>query len=186
MIEFETKEDMPRKVLIYGEDGTGKSTFAAKYCEKHGLKAVVVDVDKTNFTDVPSVKIDLSNHIKATRNMESLIRELTDNNDYDTIIIDGIDSLLANLESNDSGLARYNARAKNFQKILNSLLASNLNLIMIGQIILKVVENNEVQPNKQFVKINSFVNEKYKTVRTGSNIDNFKYSYETEKFRSNI
>ena len=29
--------DNKRKVLIYGKDGSGKSTYAKKYCDEHGL-----------------------------------------------------------------------------------------------------------------------------------------------------
>ena len=39
-----------KKVMIYGNDGTGKSTFAETYCNKNGLNRVVIDIDDTNFT----------------------------------------------------------------------------------------------------------------------------------------
>ena len=34
MLEFEDKKELKKKVLIYGEDGSGKSTFAETYCTK--------------------------------------------------------------------------------------------------------------------------------------------------------
>ena len=39
-----------KKVMIYGHDGTGKSTFAENYCNKNGLNPVVIDIDDTNYT----------------------------------------------------------------------------------------------------------------------------------------
>ena len=50
MLEFENRENPLKKVLIYGEDGSGKSTFAEQYCTKNKLKAVCIDVEQTNFT----------------------------------------------------------------------------------------------------------------------------------------
>ena len=35
-LELETTMDIPRKVLFYGKDGTGKSTQAARYCKTKG------------------------------------------------------------------------------------------------------------------------------------------------------
>ena len=37
-----------KKVMIYGNDGTGKSTFAEEYCKQNNLKPIVIDVDDTN------------------------------------------------------------------------------------------------------------------------------------------
>ena len=37
--------DDAKKILVYGNDGTGKSTFAAEYCKEHGLNPIVIDID---------------------------------------------------------------------------------------------------------------------------------------------
>ena len=65
MLKLKEKKSRPKKVLIYGHDGTGKSTFAEDYCQKNNLKAVCLDVDDTNFTSIPSVEFERSNHIKV-------------------------------------------------------------------------------------------------------------------------
>ena len=180
MLEFEEKNSL-KKVLIYGEDGSGKSTFAEEYCKKNNLKAVCIDVEKTNFTSIPIVKCDLGNDKKAVRNIVSVIKQLKDS-DYDTLILDGASTLLEILVSDAKGLAKYSDRATNFQKILMATLNSGLNVIFIGQIDMEVIHNQDTQSNKQIIKINSLVNEKYLTIKTGDG-DNAKYDYIVKKYR---
>ena len=48
-----------KKVMIYGNDGTGKSTFAETYCKQNGLNPLVIDIDDTNFTSLPIVEMEL-------------------------------------------------------------------------------------------------------------------------------
>lgn len=180
MLEFEQKNSL-KKVLIYGEDGSGKSTFAEKYCKKNNLNPVCIDVEKTNFTGVPIVKCDLGNDKKAVRNIISVIKDLKES-EYDTLIIDGASTLLEILVSDARGMAKYSDRAINFQKILTEALNSGLNTIFIGQIDMEVIHNPDTQSNKQIIKINSLVNEKYLTVKTGDG-DNAKYSHVVKKYR---
>lgn len=180
MLEFEDKTPL-KKVLIYGEDGSGKSTFAEKYCNENNLKAVCIDVEKTNFTNIPIVKCDLGNDKKAVRNIIGVVRELK-GSEYNTLIIDGASTLLEILVSDARGMAKYSDRATNFQKILTEVLNSGLNAIFIGQIDMEVIHNQDTQSNKQIIKINSLVNEKYLTVKTGDG-ENAKYSYITKKYR---
>lgn len=181
MLEFESRENQLKKVLIYGEDGSGKSTFAETYCKKNNLKAVCIDVEKTNFTSIPIVKCDLSNHIKAVHNILKVIKDLVES-EYNTLIFDGASTLLELLVSNSKGLAKYSDRASNFQKILTSALNSGLNIIFIGQIDMEVIHTPETQSNKQIIKINSLVNEKYLTTKTGDG-ENAKYDFIIKKFR---
>lgn len=181
MLEFEDKKELKKKVLIYGEDGSGKSTFAENYCTKNNLKAVCIDVEKTNFTNIPIVKCDLGNDKKAVRNIKQVIADVSESK-YDTLIIDGVSTLLEILVSDARGLAKYSDRATNFQNILQKALNSKLNIIFIGQIDMEVIHTEESQSNKQIIKINSLVNEKYLTVKTGDG-DTAKYNYITKKLR---
>ena len=166
-----------KKVLVYGGDGSGKSTFAANYCEKHGLNPVVIDIDDTNYTGLPIVDIDLSSDMVAYKNIIKTIKEITQS-DFDTIILDGVTSLLEILTSKAKGIKKYSDRAERFSSILNALTDSHKNLIFIGQIDMKVIHNEEFQSPKPVVKINSIVNEKYLCTNEKN-----KYSYETEKYR---
>lgn len=180
-LEFEKKDNIVKKVLIYGEDGSGKSSFAETYCKRNNLNAVCIDVEKTNFTSVPIVKCDLGNHTKAVLNITKVIRDLKES-DYDTLIIDGVSTLLEILVSDARGLAKYSDRASNFQKILTSALNSGLNVIFIGQIDMEVLHTEEAQSNKQIIKVNSLVNEKYLTVKKGDG-EEAKYSHIIKKYR---
>lgn len=181
MLEFENRKNPLKKVLIYGEDGSGKSTFAEEYCKENNLKAVCIDVECTNFTKIPIVKCDLRNHTKAVLNITKVIRDLKDS-EYNTLIIDGVSTLLEILVSDARGLAKYSDRASNFQKILTSALNSGLNIIFIGQIDMEVIHTEEAQSNKQIIKVNSLVNEKYLTIKTGDGED-AKYSHIVKKYR---
>jgi GTPase SAR1 family protein len=81
-----------KKVLIYGQDGSGKSTYAKKYCEENRLNPVVLDIEDTNYTDLPMLNtFDLSTDVKAYRFMNQVLTEIEET-DFDTIIIDGVDS----------------------------------------------------------------------------------------------
>lgn len=181
MLQFENRNKVLKKVLIYGEDGSGKSTFAENYCKENNLKPVCIDVEKTNFTSIPIVKCDLGNDKKAVRNIQAVIRDLKES-EYDTLVIDGASTLLEILVSEARGMAKYSDRATNFQKILTDALNSGLNVIFIGQIDMEVIHTEDTQSNKQIIKINSLVNEKYLTVKTGDG-DDAKYSYITKKYR---
>lgn len=166
-----------KKVLVYGADGSGKSTFAENYCKKHDLNPVVIDIDDTNYTNLPIVDIDLSSDMIAFRNLIKTIKEISASH-FDTIIFDGVTSLLEILTSKSKGIKKYSDRAERFAAILNELLASEKNIIFIGQIDMKVIHNEEFQSPKPIVKVNSIVNEKY-----FCKVEKNNYTYETEKYR---
>ena len=159
---FKTRgADEKKKVLIYGNDGTGKSTFAEKYCETNGLKPVVIDVDDTNYTSLPIVQVDLSSDLNAYRMVKDVILKIKQTDEFDTIILDGVTSYLEMLVSKANGLKKYSDRAERFNEILRLLQSSGKHLIFIGQADMAVIYTEEHQSNKMVIKINSIVNEKY-------------------------
>lgn len=165
MLKLKTRENDLKKVLIYGLDGSGKSTFAEQYCKDNNLKPVVIDVDDTNYTDDDILDIDLSTDIIAYNNMKKIIADIK-SSDYDTIVLDGVSSLIELLtpssDKKDLGMRAYKIRADRFSSLLQKLLKSDKNLIFIGQIDMEVIYNDENQSNKPVLKVNSIVNEKYK------------------------
>lgn len=167
-----------KKILVYGEDGSGKSTFAAEYCKKHNLKPVCIDIDDTNFTDVPILQLDLSSDLIAYRNIKNAIEEIVEDGRFDTIMVDGTTSMLEMFVSKAKGLKKYADRAERFNDILKDLLASNMHLIFIGQIDMKVIHNDEFQSPKPVIKVNSLVNEKYITYKKKNG-----YSHKVVKYR---
>lgn len=158
-LELETTMDIPRKVLFYGKDGTGKSTQAARYCKAKQLKAVMVDVDKTNFTSLPRAKVDFTNPLKAYQNMLQLITDVIES-DFDTLVIDGISSWIQMMTpKKDPFMAMRNSR---FNEVMKELRNSDLNIIMIGQVDMYIEDpGKEEKNNKMMVYINGWVNEKY-------------------------
>ena len=171
--------DDAKKILIYGNDGTGKSTFAAEYCQKHGLKPIVIDIDDTNYTDCDIVDLTLTNDVKTFNNVKACIDEIGKSSRYDTIILDGVSSLIEMLVSKDPGIKKYEVRNDRFKQILKAIRASGKNIIFIGQADMKVVCNDDYQSNKLIIKVNSIVNEKYHCFIDADG----KYGYEVEKFR---
>lgn len=150
-----------KKVMIYGKDGTGKSTFAEEYCRENGLRAVVIDIDDTNYTNLPILSLEFKNDIKTYHEIKNAIEEISKIDEFDTIILDGVTSLLEMLVSKAKGLKKYSDRAERFQDLLRALLSSGKNLIFIGQADMEVIYNEEFQSSKMVIKINSLVNEKY-------------------------
>lgn len=178
---FKTRgTDDKKKVLIYGNDGTGKSTYAETYCKKHGLKPVVIDVDDTNFTNLPIVQVDLSSDLNAYRMVKDVILKIKGTDEFDTIILDGVTSYLEMLVSKANGLKKYSDRAERFQDILRQLQSTGKHLIFIGQADMAVIYNEEHQSNKMVIKINSIVNEKYHCYID----EKHRYKVETVKYRS--
>ena len=169
-----------KKVMIYGNDGTGKSTFAEQYCKDNGLKPIVIDVDDTNYTNLPIVEVDLSTDLKAYKFVKNIVNEISETEEFDTIILDGVTSYLEMLVSKANGLKKYSDRAERFQDVLRCLLRSGKHLIFIGQADMKVIYTEEHQSNKMVIKINSLVNEKYHCYITPKG----EYKVETVKFRS--
>ena len=126
------KDDL-KKVMIYGNDGTGKSTFAETYCNNNGLKPVVIDVDDTNYTNLPIVEVDLSSDLKAYKFVKNIVNEVLQSGEFDTIILDGVTSYLEMLVSKANGLKKYSDRAERFQDILRLLQSTGKHLIFIGK-----------------------------------------------------
>lgn len=170
-----------KKVLIYGNDGTGKSTYAEQYCKDNGLTAVCIDIDDTNFTSIPLVEIDTRTDITTFNSICQVIDLISEDDRFDTIIVDGVTSLIEMLVSKANGLKKYSDRSERFTKILRKIQASGKNIIWIGQADMKVIYNDEHQSNKIVIKINSIVNEKYHCL-----INKGKYEVETEKIRRMI
>jgi adenosyl cobinamide kinase/adenosyl cobinamide phosphate guanylyltransferase len=168
-----------KKVMVYGHDGTGKSTFAENYCKENNLNPVVIDIDDTNYTDLPILELDFGSDVKTFNQMKQAISEISKSDEFDTIILDGVTSLLEMLVSNAKGLAKYSDRATRFQKILQLLLSSGKHLIFIGQADMEVIFTEDFQSSKMVIKINSIVNEKYCCYVD----DKGNYTYEVMKFR---
>ena len=169
-----------KKIMIFGLDGSGKSTFAEKYCKEHNLHPVCIDIDDTNFTDVPIVEIDTSSDLMTFRSMKDTIDLIAAEEQFDTIIIDGVTSLLEMLVSKGKGLSKYSDRAERFQDLLRKIQSSGKNIIWIGQADMEVIYNADHQSNKQVIKINSMVNEKYRCIKN----DKGEYTHEVVKFRT--
>ena len=163
VLKFRNRKTEPslKKVMIYGLDGSGKSTFAEQYCRENNLHPVVLDIDDTNYTSIPSVELDFSTDIKTYNSIKSAIQELSGMEDFDTIILDGVTSLLEMLVSNSKGMSAYSDRSKRWNSILRTLLASKKNIIFIGQIDMEVIYTTDAQSSKAVIKVNSLVNEKY-------------------------
>lgn len=171
-----------KKVLIYGNDGSGKSTYAETYCKDNGLNAVCIDIDDTNYTSIPLVEIDTRSDVTTFTSICKVIELITNDDRFDTIIVDGVTSLIEMLVSKANGLKKYSDRSERFTKILRLIQSSGKNIIWIGQADMAVIYNDEHQSNKIVIKINSIVNEKYHCY-----IDNKgKYDVETEKIRRYI
>lgn len=180
-LEFKRRsKDDAKKIMIYGNDGSGKSVFAEKYCKDNGLKPVCIDIDDTNYTDVPIVNIDISSDLKTYNGLLEIIDAITETEEFDTIILDGLTSLLELLVSTAKGLAKYSDRATRFQKILRKLQMSGKHLIFIGQADMEVIYNDDHQSSKAVIKINSIVNEKYHCYITPQG----DYKVDTVKYRT--
>ena len=176
-LKIKQRTSMPKKVLIYGMDGTGKSTFAEQYCKENNLHPVCLDVDDTNFTNIPCIEFERSTHLKVKEQVLQFIKDVQASDDFDTIVIDGISSLLLLLVSNSKGISKYGDRTNSLNKIINELARSRLNFILVGQIDMTISE----EVSTAVVNINSIVNEKYYCSydeATG------KYKQEVKKYRS--
>ena len=176
-------EDNLKKVMVYGLDGSGKSTFATNYCKENCLNPVVIDIEDTNRTSLFSegrvLDIRMKTDLQTFNNVKKTIEEIRET-DFDTIIIDGVTSLLEMLTSNAKGLAKYSDRASRFGKILQALLDSGKNLIFIGQIDMEVIFTEDFQSPKAVIKVNSLVNEKYLCYVD----EKGNFTYEVKKFRT--
>lgn len=180
-LRLKNRSENPRKkVLIYGLDGTGKSTFAETYCKENGLNPVVIDIDDTNFTGLDILDLRFANDMQTYTVVKNTIKEIGKTPEYDTIILDGVSSLLEMLTSKAKGMAAYSDRGKRWNDILFELENTHKNLIFIGQIDLEMLFNDDYQPSKAVIKVNSLVNEKYRCYVD----DKGQYLHEVKKFRT--
>jgi len=181
-LTFKTRSaDDNKKVMIYGNDGTGKSTFAETYCNKYGLNPVVIDIDDTNYTNLPIVELTFEDNNKRNwLKIRDIFKKVCLSEDFDTIIVDGVTSLLEMLVSDANGLKAYKDRSDRFNELLLLLQRSNKNIIYIGQADMKVIYSEDHQSNKSVIKVNSIVNEKYYCYFD----EKGKFKVATEKFRS--
>ena len=178
------KKNRVKKILIYGNPGTGKTTGAELYCKKNGLNPIVLDVDDTNFTDMPNLRIDFTQKSQMIR--KHLLHWIPKiHTDYDTIVIDGISSLIELLTPPDdkkNGFIPFKVRADNFKKLINCLNKSKCNLIFIGQsdVIIKdtAKKDDSETYSKPIVQINSLVNTSFYTYKSEG-----LFKYECTKWR---
>ena len=182
VLKFKDRKTEPnlKKVLIYGMDGSGKSTFAEQYCQEKGLKPVCIDIDDTNYTNVPIVEISVATDLTTYNSIKEVIKEISKSNEFDTIIIDGVTSLLELLTSKAKGMAAYSDRSKRWNDILRALLVSKKNIIFVGQIDMELIFTPDAQSSKAVIKVNSMVNEKYYTYID----DKGNYCHDVKKFRT--
>ena len=175
VLKIRDRKRMPKKVLIYGLDGSGKSTFAETFCRENNLSPICVDIDDTNFTNIPCIEFERTNHLKVKEQLVTFINDAKASDDYDTIVIDGVSSLLNLLVSNSKGISKYGDRISALNKILNELVKTKMNFILIGQIDLSSLDENS---SSAVVNINSIVNEKYEC-----HYDGKRYTQTVKKFR---
>ena len=181
VLKFKDRKQNPRKkILVYGLDGTGKSTFAFNYCEQNGLNPVVIDVDDTNFTPAPILDLHFGSDIITYKNLKDAIEEIGKSDDFDTIILDGVTSLLEMLVSKSKVLSAYSDRSKRWNDLLFKLDNTRKNIIFIGQIDMEMLFTDDYQPSKAVIKVNSLVNEKYKCFID----EKGNYTYEVKKLRT--
>ena len=180
-LTFKTRSaDDKKKVMIYGNDGTGKSTFAETYCRQNGLTPVVVDIDDTNFTSLPIVELQLEENNKRNwLRIRDTFKKICLSDNFDNIILDGVTSLLEMLVSDANGMKAYKDRADRFNELLLMFQRSNKNIIYIGQADMKVIYGEDHQSNKSVIKVNSIVNEKYYCYFD----EKGQFKVQTEKFR---
>lgn len=180
-LKFKNRATEPnlKKVLIYGMDGSGKSTFAESYCKENNLNAVVIDIDDTNYTNLPIVEVNLTTDLTTYNSVKDVIKEIG-KSEFDTIVLDGVTSLLELLTSKSKGMSAYSDRSKRWNDILRALLISKKNLIFIGQIDMELIFTPDAQSSKAVIKVNSMVNEKYYTYID----EKGQYLHETKKFRT--
>ena len=181
-LKFKNRATEPRlkKVLVYGMDGSGKSTFAEQYCREHGLNPVCIDIDDTNYTNVPIVEVNLTTDLTTYNTVKGVIQEISKSKEFDTIILDGVTSLLELLTSKAKGMAAYSDRSKRWNDILRALLVSKKNIIFVGQIDMELIYTPDAQSSKAVIKVNSMVNEKYYTFIN----EKGEYSHDVKKFRT--
>lgn len=169
------------RILVIGQDGTFKSNFAAKYCEKNNLNPIVLDFDRTNYSNCDIIDdFDLSNDRKAFKGINLALDEIS-KLEYDTVILDGITTVIESFIGSGQGLAAYSTRSKLFYKLIHKLQNMNKHLIFIGQedADLDFYKENE-NPSKVIIRLNAICNRKFRCSKVGAN----KFQVECIKDRS--
>lgn len=151
------------KVLIFGEDGSYKSSFAEKYCVKKGLNPIVFDFDKTNWSNLDIIdEFDLSNDRRAFKGINTALDEIS-KLEYDTIIMDGITTVIESFIGSGNGMQAYSSRSKLFYKLIHKLQGMNKNIIFIGQIDADLDwYKKDESPSKVIIRLNAICNTKFK------------------------
>lgn len=147
------KKDTPLKIVLYGVESVGKTTFAAK-----SHKPIIIDLEKG------STHIDVD-RVEDVENFDSLInvlREIYKSKDfeYETVVIDSAemverfcqdkvvkDSDVDSIEKVGGGYGKgYTAASElffGFLNALNALWKKGLNIIVIGHAEIKTYINPE-------------------------------------------
>ena len=144
------------------------------------MNPVCIDIDDTNYTNVPIVEVNLTTDLTTYNTVKGVIQEITKTKDFDTIILDGVTSLLELLTSKAKGMAAYSDRSKRWNDILRALLVSDKNIIFVGQIDMELIYTPDAQSSKAVIKVNSMVNEKYYTYID----EKGQYCHDVKKFRT--
>ena len=121
----------------------------------------------------------MTTDLTTYNSIKETIKEIA-KSEYDTIILDGVTSLLELLTSKAKGMAAYSDRSKRWNDILRALLISKKNLIFVGQIDMELIFTPDAQSSKAVIKVNSMVNEKYYTYID----DKGQYLHTVKKFRT--
>ena len=120
------------------------------------------------------------NNKRTWLRIRETVKKICQSEDFDTVIIDGVTSLLEMLVSDANGLKAFKDRADRFNELLLLLQRSDKNVIYIGQADMKVIYSDDHQSNKSVIKVNSIVNEKYYCYFD----EKGQFKVKTEKYRS--
>jgi hypothetical protein len=159
--------------MVMGAPKSGKSTFVEQYCKDNGLNGVVIDIDDTNYTDMPLIRPNegLKDCKLVRDSFDDLIFDAVMDaintarkEGFDTIVIDGWTLYMSDMEGEAVGWDKINKKNSKLLMTLKKLRLSGLHIIIIGQSDMKLAiddKTNEVKSNKAVLYINSFVNEVY-------------------------
>lgn len=175
MVKIQKRSELHvlKKVLVMGAPKSGKSTFVEQYCNDNGLNGVVIDIDDTNYTDMPLIRpYEGLKDCKLVRDsFDDLIFDavmdgisIAKKEGYDTIVLDGWTLFMSDMEGEAVGWEKINKKNSKLRMTLKKLRLSGMNVILIGQSDMKIVidnETNEIKSSKAVLDINSFVNEVY-------------------------
>lgn len=181
-------EDQPRwlKTILYGIDGSGKSTGAKLYCKSRGLNPVVIDFDYTNHTGLPRLQCDWDTDREVITGVIEIIHDVEKDPHYDTLIIDGVGTFnnLLLPKGGKESQRTYLIRTQNFKKIWKELLHANIHVIFIGQKDMIVTEENE--SSKFAEMINNMVDYKFHCIKTGKGFTGKDFNYICTKSRNGV